>query len=140
MPWIWLGLAVIFLIIEFLTSGLTTIWFALGCVPMIFLAYLPLSITWQVLIMLVISFVLLIFTRPYFVKKLKANKEKTNVEAFIGKIALVTKEITQFEKGEIKTGGIFWTAKSEDDSTIPVNTECEIIRIDGVTAIVKAIK
>ena len=49
------------------------------------------------------------------------------------------KQITEFEKGEIKINGNIWSAKSEDSSLIPENSQCEILRIEGVTAIVKII-
>ena len=136
MPWFWLAMAIIFTLIEVFTAGLTTIWFAIGSVPMIFLSFLPIPFLYQVLIMLVISIVLLIFTRPFFVKKLNANKEKTNVDALIGKTALVTKKITKFEKGEVKIDGKIWTAKSVSEEDLEEGTECLLQRIEGVTAIV----
>jgi membrane protein implicated in regulation of membrane protease activity len=136
LPWFWLAMAIIFTLIEVFTAGLTTIWFAIGSVPMIFLSFLPIPFLYQVLIMLVISIVLLIFTRPFFVKKLNANKEKTNVDALIGKTALVTKKITKFEKGEVKIDGKIWTAKSVSDEDLDAGTECLLQSIEGVTAIV----
>ena len=136
LPWFWLGMAIIFTLIEVFTAGLTTIWFAIGSIPMIFLSFLPIPFLYQVLIMLVISIVLLIFTRPFFVKKLNANKEKTNVDALIGKTALVTKKITKFEKGEVKIDGKIWTAKSVSDEDLEEGTECLLQSIEGVTAIV----
>jgi len=136
LPWFWLGMVVVFTVIEVFTAGLTTIWFAIGSIPMIFLSFLPIPFLYQVLIMLVISIVLLIFTRPFFVKKLNANKEKTNVDALIGKTALVTKKITKFEKGEVKIDGKIWTAKSVSDEDLDAGTECLLQSIEGVTAIV----
>ena len=136
LPWFWLAMAIIFTLIEVFTAGLTTIWFAIGSIPMIFLSFLPIPFLYQVLIMLVISIVLLIFTRPFFVKKLNANKEKTNVDALLGKIALVTKKITKFEKGEVKIDGKIWTAKSVSEEDLEEGTECLLQSIEGVTAIV----
>lgn len=136
LPWFWLGMVIVFTVIELFTAGLTTIWFAIGSIPMIFLSFLPIPFLYQVLIMLVISIVLLIFTRPFFVKKLNANKEKTNVDALIGKTALVTKKITKFEKGEVKIDGKIWTAKSVSDEDLEEGTECLLQSIEGVTAIV----
>jgi membrane protein implicated in regulation of membrane protease activity len=136
LPWFWLGMVVVFTVIEVFTAGLTTIWFAIGSIPMIFLSFLPIPFLYQVLIMLVISIVLLIFTRPFFVKKLNANKEKTNVDALIGKTALVTKKITKFEKGEVKIDGKIWTAKSVSEEDLEEGTECLLQSIEGVTAIV----
>ncbi len=135
--WVWLALSIVFLIIEAFTTSLVTIWFAIGSAIVIFVSFLPIPFVWQVVIFLVISILLLILTRPVLAKKLLKNKEKTNVDSLVGKKVLVTKTIKQFEKGEIKVNGVIWSAKTEDNATIEENVECEIIAIEGVTAIVK---
>lgn len=137
--WFWLALVVIFTLIEIFTMGLTTLWFALGAAIMIFLGRLPIPFAVQILIFLILSTVLLFLTRPVLMKKLKIGTEKTNADSLIGKKALVVKEITEFEKGEIKINGNFWSAKTEDGSAISEKSECEILKIEGVTAIVKLI-
>ena len=137
--WIWVGCVILFALIEVFTLGLTTIWFALGALVMVFLSMLNIPIAWQILIFLVISAVLLIFTRPLAIKKMKMGKEKTNVDSLVGKNALVIKDITEFDKGEIKINGLIWSAHSEDSSEIKAGNKCVIVRIEGVQAIVKKI-
>jgi len=135
--WIWAALIVIFVVIEVITLGLTTIWFALAALVMVFLSFLPIPFHFQVLIFLVISSCLFIFTRPVAIKKFKTGKEKTNVDSLVGKHALVTKQITEFERGEVKLHGQIWTARSEDGSVINEGIKCEVVRIEGVQAIVR---
>jgi membrane protein implicated in regulation of membrane protease activity len=50
---------------------------------------------------------------------------------------LITKKITKYEKGEGKTRGQLWTAVSENGEEIQENTECQIVRIEGVKLVVK---
>jgi len=135
--WIWVALVIIFAIIEGATLGLTTIWFALSALVMVFLSFLPIPMMYQILIFLAISGVLLYFTRPIAIKKFKTGKEKTNVDSLIGKHALVTKKITEFEKGFVKISGQIWSARTEDGSTLEEGSKCEVIRIEGVQAIVQ---
>ncbi|MDR0319876.1 MAG: NfeD family protein [Treponema sp.] len=135
--WIWVGVTILMAIIEGLTLGLTTIWFALGALVMVFLSFLPIPFVFQVLIFLVISGVLLIFTRPIALKKFKTGRVKTNVDSLVGKHALVTRQITEFDKGEVKLSGQIWSARSEDGQTITEGTKCEVVRIEGVQAIVR---
>jgi len=135
--WVWVALTVLFAVIEVFTFGLTTVWFAIAALVMVFLSFLPIPLVVQVLIFLAISAVLLFFTRPIAVKKLKIGKEKTNVDSLIGKCALVTKKITEFDSGEVKINGLIWTARTEDGSTLTEGSKCEIERIEGVHAIVK---
>jgi len=136
--WFWVALTVIFTIIEVFTMGLTTIWFAISALVMVFLSFLRIPLVYQILIFLVISAVLLFFTRPIAIKKMKIGKVKTNVDSLAGKCALVTKKITEFDRGEVKINGLFWTARTEDGSTLTQGSKCEIVRIEGVHAIVKA--
>ena len=138
--WIWVALFVIFAVIEGLTLGLTTIWFALGALVMVFLSFLPIPLPFQIIIFLTISAILLYFTRPLAIKKFKTGKEKTNVDSLVGMNALVTKKITEFDRGEVKLNGQIWSAKTQDGSTLEEGIKCEVVRIEGVLAIVCPLK
>lgn len=137
LPWIWTVITVLCIIIEAITFSLTTVWFAIGAFVMIFLSLLPIPFVVQILIFTIISLGLLIFTRPIVLKFLKVKGVKTNVDGIIGKSVEVTKDILHNQKGEVKIEGLFWSAKSEDNSEIKVGEECRIIRVEGNTVIVK---
>ncbi|MDR2952981.1 MAG: NfeD family protein [Treponema sp.] len=143
-PWFWLVLTVIFTLIELASSfSLTTIWFAFSSVAMIFISGVtemfdaPIRFRLHIGIFILIAAVLLIFTRPVAVKKFKIGKIKTNVNDLIGRDVLVTKKITKFEKGEGKIKGQIWTAVSDDGGEIAENTECAVVRIEGVKLVVR---
>jgi membrane protein implicated in regulation of membrane protease activity len=138
--WIWVALTIIFSIIEVFTLGLTTVWFAIAALVMVFLSFLPIPLIYQIMIFLAISAVLLIFTRPVALKKFKTGAEKTNVDSLAGKLALVTKKIEEFDKGEIKLNGQIWSARSDDGSVINEGAKCEVLRIEGVHAVVRIIQ
>jgi membrane protein implicated in regulation of membrane protease activity len=135
--WIWVALVIIFSLIEIFTLGLTTVWFAISALVMVFLSFTNMPLTAQFLIFLAIATLLLIFTRPIAVKKFKIGREKTNVDSLVGKHALVVKTIGEFERGEAKINGLIWSARSEDDSEITQGSKCEILRIEGVQLIVR---
>jgi membrane protein implicated in regulation of membrane protease activity len=97
----------------------------------------PIRFRLHIGIFLFLSIVLLIFTRPVAIKKLKVGKNKTNVDDLIGRDVLITKKITKYEKGEAKIRGQIWTAISENEDEIKENTECVIVRIEGVKLVVK---
>jgi len=135
--WIWVALVIIFALIEVFTFGLTTVWFAIAALVMVFLSFLPIPLIVQILVFLVISSLLLFFTRPLVKEKLKIGKEKTNADSLIGKHALVVKTIGEFERGEVKINGQIWSARSEDNTNIIEGSKCEILRIEGVQLIVR---
>ena len=136
---IWLILTIVFTLIEIFTFGLTTVWFAIAALIMIFVSFLPIPFVYQVIIFLVISSTLLIFTRPIAVKKFKTGRVKTNVDSLAGQQALVIKQIGEFNAGEIKVNGQVWSARSEDNTVIDEGNKCEILRIEGVHAVVRII-
>lgn len=139
-PWFWLAAAVILALIEIFTVGLTTIWFAISAVVLIFVSMAPVPLIVQLIIFVALAALLLVFTRPIAVKKLKIGREKTNIDALIGKTALVIKKITEFEKGEVKIAGQIWSAHGEDNQEINENSKCTVVRIEGVQAIVRPLE
>ena len=138
LPWFWLIMLVVFVVIEAFTMSLTTIWAALSSLPLIFIAKTGLPFKWQLLIFVLLTLLLIIFTRPFAVKKLKLGKDKTNVNNMEGQEILVTKSILQFQKGEAKSkNGVFWTVTSADGTEIPENTICIVTKVQGNTLEIK---
>ena len=68
---------------------------------------------------------------------LKVGKEKTNLDDLIGKEAVVTKEILPYVAGEVKLEGKFWRSMSESKQTYDEGAIVTVLRIEGVTIIVK---
>ena len=139
MAWmiIWLIAAAVLIVMEIVSLGLTTIWFAGGALVAALMAYLGLHWIIQVLIFAVVSLLLLLFTRPLAVKHLMKEPEKTNVEGLIGKTGYVTKTINNLKaEGEVKLNGMEWTARSKDDEVIEENEEVIVEEISGVKLVV----
>ena len=139
LPWVWVAVTIICVVIESLTLSLTTIWFGISAFVMVFLAFTPLPFTAQLFIFVVLALVLLIFTRPVVKQKLNQKKIATNYERIIGQIALVTKKITALDKGSVKINGMEWTAAVKEDITLEEGSKCIVEEIAGVTAYVKSI-
>ena len=126
---LWLAAVVVLLVIEIATLGLTTIWFAGGA----------LIAGIQFVLFLIVSLILLIFTRPIAMRYLNTNRTRTNAESLIGKEAVVTQTIENLKnQGQVIVGGIEWTARTDDnEKMIEKDTVVEIERIEGVKLIVK---
>lgn len=137
-PFYWLIALAVFLVIEIITMGLTTIWFAGGSLVAFIASLIGVPVIAQIVIFFVISFVLLFFTRPVVEKHLNNSREKTNVNSMIGKEGKVTEEIDNFnQKGTIVVNGLEWTARSSDDDIIIPNGSKIIVKdVQGVKAIV----
>ena len=94
---VWLIILVLLVIIEIFTLGLTTIWFAGGALVAIVVAALGGPVWLQVLVALIVSTVLLFFTRPVAMKYFNRDREKTNAESLVGRQAIVLNEINNLQ-------------------------------------------
>ena len=137
----WLVAFVILIGIEAATMALTTIWFAGGTVFAFFAAVLGFSVQTQLVVFLIVSFVLLLFTRPLAIRFVNRETVKTNVDGLIGRKAKVIKKIDNNEpSGAAVIDGQEWTARSADEAvTIPVGTHVVIKEVRGVKLIVEMI-
>ena len=135
----WLVLLIICIGIEVATMGLTTIWFAGGALVAIFAAVVGAPIWLQAVIFIVVSLVLLFFTRPIAVKYFNKDRVKTNVESMVGRQAIVISEIDNLQGiGQVTVGGQEWSARSaEDQVKIAVGAVVVVVAINGVKLIVR---
>jgi len=133
---IWIIAAVIFIIIEVSTLGAATIWFAGGAIVAAVSTLFTSSPLIQVIVFLLVTSILLYLTKPLR-KKLKIGKEKTNVEAIIGKTGFVIETISPAAFGQVKVDGIIWTAMSKDhEEVIESGTEVIVSDVEGVKLVV----
>ncbi len=139
---IWLALTAVLLIIEIVTLGLTTIWFAAGALFAFFAALLGMNQGIQIGVFVVVSVVLLFFTRPLAVKYLNTKTIKTNTEALVGKTARVIVDINNLKsQGQVVINGLEWTARSSDDTVVfKIGDAVTIVGIEGVKLIVEGQK
>lgn len=139
LPVYWLIALVVFLVIEAATLGLATIWFAGGSLVALIAAMCGAGIVIQIVLFLVVSLVLLFFTRPFAVRFLNKDTLKTNVDRVVGMEGVVTEEISNLAgTGKVSIGGNMWTARTENEGgTIPVDAVVTVLRVEGVKLIVK---
>ena len=135
----WLVLLILFIVIEVLTMGLTTIWFAGGTLIAVLATLLGAPVWLQIILFFAVSLVLLFFTRPVAVKYFNRDRVKTNVESMVGRQAIVISEIDNIQGiGQVTVGGMEWTARSCDDKVrIPAGAVVNVVAIHGVKLIVR---
>ena len=135
----WLILFVILLIIEILTMGLTTVWFAGGALVAFILAYVGLGLPVQIIVFLLVSIILVILTRPIAIKFFNKERQKTNAESLIGQKAVVLEMIdTIHGTGRVEVNGMEWSAKVDEASYLIDVGEIVVIEgIQGVKLIVR---
>lgn len=132
---IWIVLIIIFAVVEIITVGLTSIWFAGGAVAALLGYAVGLNEIWQFLIFLTVSLILLFFTRPWALKYFKPHLVKTNYEEVIGKNVCLTETIDNVKgTGTAVLKGQEWTARAYDEGRIfEAGMIVKVKEIRGVT-------
>ena len=140
--YIWLGLMAVFIVVEAACPlHLVSVWFAVGALAAVLTAVLGGAVWLQVALFLVISCGLLAALWPLVRKYIKPKVTATNVDSLIGSTGLVTVAIDNVEaQGQVKLGGMEWTARSTSGEPIGAGTRIRVDRIEGVKAFVSPVE
>jgi membrane protein implicated in regulation of membrane protease activity len=115
--WIlWLILMVVFIVIEGITLGLTTVWCAVGSLAAAVCAYFGANVGIQIAVMVIVSivcfFICLKWIKPQLDARHAQKENATNADRLFGEEAVVIKEINTLEsKGQVKVRGDVWSAR-----------------------------
>lgn len=138
MLYVWIAVLVAAVVVEAITNDFVAIWFFPASLVSMILALFDVAPWVQLVLFLVIGLALVVATRPLCRKFLSAKGEKTNVDALVGKTCLVTEEIRNIdEQGEVKVGGLCWSARAADGRVIAVGEQVTVKAIQGVKLIVE---
>ncbi len=134
----WGVLFVAFVIAETATVQLICIWLAAGSLASFLVSFFVPNIMVQTVIFVVVSTLLLVFTRPLLKKFITPKRVKTNADSLVGREAIVSQTIDNLRgTGRIMADGLSWNARSDDPGTVIAPNEVVVIsRIEGVTAFV----
>ena len=133
--WIWLAVVIISLVVEFMTSEVVSIWFFVGSFVSMILALCKVDAAIQIIVFVIVSLLFLVYARPFVKKWTKRNEIKTNVDSLVGRIAIVTEDILDGNRGVVKLDSQEWSAISNDN--IVKGTKVVILSIEGNKLIVK---
>ncbi len=133
----WAVVLIAAVIAEAVTLQLVTIWFAAGSAAAVAAACMGMPLSVQVLLFISVSVALLCVTRPIIRKLQVKDVLPTNADGEVGKIAVVTEDISNEQNtGRVKIGGVYWKARSFDGNVYTSGTNVCVEKISGTTAYV----
>ncbi len=137
---VWLVVAVIMIVVEVATTGLATLWFALGALVAMVMDLCGAPFASQIIVMSVVSvvcFVLcMIWVRPKLESLRKKNIQRTNADRLIGREGVVIVPLNAAEgKGQVRVDGQVWSAKAGVD--IGEGVKVTVKSIEGVKLVVE---
>ena len=136
----WLIVAGLFFVGEIFTLGFLIFWCGIGALFAMIVSFFTTNIIIQTTVFLITSTIFILATKPLVKKFVDVKNTNTNVFSIIGKKALVIKDIDPIHSsGQIKLNGEVWSAETENNEIIKEGSEVEVLKINGVKAIVKLV-
>ena len=136
----WLGLTLLFIVMEVNTVALVSLWFAAGGLAAMIAALLGAQFWLQLVVFFLVSGLALACMRPLMKKFVTPKIVPTNVDAIIGTTGYVTEDIDNLAaQGQVKLGGMPWTARSTDGQKLSAGTLVRVDRIEGVKVFVSVV-
>ena len=141
--YLWFIVALAFFILEILTPGFVLMWFGAGALVSGLLDVFGIhNLTVQILVFAITSIILVTLSRTIFknifMRASPGAGLKTNMDAVIGKVGVVTEKIDpDLSVGRVLIEGQDWAAITEDKSTIDVNVKIHVIGFEGARLQVK---
>lgn len=139
MLWVWI-IVIVFAVIFEATSPiqLVSIWAALGGLVSLILYFCNVDMVIQIIVFFAVTILAILLTRPLAKKMMKFKQTATNADSNIGKTGRVTKIVDeQLGIFRVRVENDDWSATTETQTILPVNTEISVLRIEGVKLIVK---
>lgn len=138
---IWGSVFAVMVVAELVSFQFVSIWFAAGSAAAFITALFGVEMWIQLIVFVVISLALLVFTRPLLEKFQIYDAEPTDVNINIGKTAVVIEEINNnIGKGRARLDGVDWKAVSLDNRTVPQGRIVEVCEIKGTRLYVVPVK
>lgn len=130
MFWIWMAAAAVFVIVEQFAPTLVFLSFAVAAaVSGIYAQFKPQEFYWQIGIFIMVTLIVLPLSRKFAKRITKPQPRESNVDAMLGKLAIVTQEIEPHQPGKVKFEGEIWQASS--DERIEPPSKVMIARVEG---------
>lgn len=133
----WMAATGVFLVLEFLSAAMTSIWFAVGSLAALVAASLRAPLWLQISLFCVVSALCFALLYPRLKHLLLRKRHATNADMTIGQTCLVTQVIDNIAAtGAVSVGGKTWTARSVTGEVIEEGRLVEAVRIEGVKLMV----
>ena len=141
---LWTIAAMSLAILEVFTavSGFLILCFALACLLSAAAAFFGLSLEVQVLLFSMASIGAIYGLRPLFQSRFARSRHdvKTNVDALVGKIGIVSERLEPFPNGgRALVDGEDWWAVSQDDAPVEPGSRVKVVQVDGSKLVVESV-
>jgi inner membrane protein len=131
-PWVWVILALAFMMAEIFTAGFFLFCFGIGAFVAALLGFLEFDFFWQLTTFIVVSGIALALSRPFANRVSNQEPNTVGIDRVLGQRALVIKAINPVtSEGEVRVAHEKWSADSVDGQPIPAGATVEVVEVVG---------
>jgi membrane protein implicated in regulation of membrane protease activity len=137
---LWIVAALLLAGIELLTLSFVAFYPAIGSLAAAVTALVGGNVGIQVLVFAVVSVASLLLTRKPLLRLMSRTPQvPSNAPTVVGKraVVVIAIEAGPGQRGQVKVGTEHWSARSEDEHAINDGATVDVVRIDGVTLVVR---
>ena len=130
----WIIVLVATILLEAATFALVSMWFAAGSIVALIAASLGAPTWLQFTLFILVSAILLIFTRPLLKKLFPKKFIPTNSELLVGQNAIVIEEIDTVKGvGRVRLNGVDWRAITDSNDVIAKDAVVKVMEVKSAT-------
>jgi membrane protein implicated in regulation of membrane protease activity len=135
---VWLLVGVGLLVLEAVTLAFVAVYFGVAALVAAAADGFGAPVWLQVVLFCAVSLAGLAATRRVATRAFRGPVVRTNVHGLVGRRGVVTKAVSPDGAGQVRLGGDYWTARPyfDDAPVIPEGARVEVMKVEGVTAIV----
>jgi membrane protein implicated in regulation of membrane protease activity len=133
---VWLIIGIVLVVAEVLSGAFVLVMIGAAALVAALVAALGLGLPISLIAFAAVAGGGITLARPALVRKMHTEHVKTNVDALVGKKAVVVTEVDG-QTGQVKIDGALWSARAYDETEVlEVGRSVTIMSIAGATALV----
>ena len=135
---VWLLVGVGLLVLEAVTLAFVAVYFGVAALVAAAADGFGAPVWLQVVLFCAVSLAGLAATRRVATRAFRGPVVRTNVHGLVGRRGVVTKAVSPDGAGQVRLGSDYWSARPyfDDAPVIPEGARVEVMKVEGVTAIV----
>ena len=141
LTFVWLGAAVVLGVIEAASPMLVCVWFCLGAVCAFAVSFFVHSLLVQLVVFALASLAGLIALRPLMRRRVaaKAGDDVTDVDALVGRTAVVTQAVPAGGEGRALLGDTSWIARCDAGVALSSGQHARVAAVDGTRLVLEPV-
>ena len=133
---VWVFIAIMFILLELILSTFSLIWLGIGAIIAGVLNYFGFDIYFQFCAFVVVSLVLILFSRKFALKITPEPSKKTTSDRLVGEKGVIVRKLNDGE-GIIKVLGEEWSAFVPDDAD--VGDKVKVVSIKSIKLVTEKV-